>query len=111
MKILIPFTISLLPSLLIAAEINIAEFDETHGFELTSHNDGLALTWDAPEGKAYLDLQFIPRRGNNAALPLIREIGINGTAALSGVDPNYLFWVGDRDLNLRGGWEIFFDFR
>ena len=82
MKILIPFIISLLPSLLIAAEINIAEFDETHGFELTSHNDGLALTWDAPEGKAYLDLQFIPRRGNNAALPLIREIGINGTAAL-----------------------------
>ena len=109
MKILIPFIISLLPSLLIAAEINIAEFDETHGFELTSHNDGLALTWDAPEGKAYLDLQFIPRRGNNAALPLIREIGINGTAALSGVDPNYLFWVGDRDLNLRDGWEIFFD--
>ena len=25
------------------------------------------------------------------------------------LDPNYLFWVGDRDLTLRDGWEIFFD--
>ena len=56
MKILIPFIISLLPSLLIAAEINIAEFDETHGFELTSHNDGLALTWDAPEGLSLIHI-------------------------------------------------------
>tara|TARA_Y100000815_G_scaffold66152_1_gene55297 strand:- start:2789 stop:4891 length:2103 start_codon:yes stop_codon:yes gene_type:complete len=109
MNKLTPFFLSLLPSLLIAAEISTTNFDETDGFELTSRSDGLALTWEAPEGKAHLDLQFIPRRGNNAALPLIREIGINGVVALSDVDPNYLFWVGDRDLTLRDGWEIFFD--
>lgn len=84
-------------------------FDTAGGFELSTTADSLTLTWQAPEGEAHITLQFIPRRGNNAAAPLIREIGVNGVAALSGVDPNYLFWVGDRDLELRGGWEIFFD--
>ena len=74
MNKLTPFFLSLLPSLLIAAEISTTNFDETDGFELTSRSDGLALTWDAPEGKAHLDLQFIPRRGNNTALPLILSL-------------------------------------
>ncbi|MDA1369933.1 MAG: hypothetical protein O2971_04105 [Proteobacteria bacterium] len=94
---------------LLAAEISSADYDAADGFELITRDDGLALSWNAPEGKAYLDLQFIARRGNNPSAPLIREIGLDGVAALSGVDPNYLFWVGERDLELRGGWEIFFD--
>jgi len=56
-----------------------------------------------------MDLQFIPRRGNRPAAPLIRQIGVNGVAAMEEVDPNYLFWVGDRDLETRDGWTIFFD--
>ena len=72
-------------------------------------DDGLVLQWNAPEGRAYIDLQFIPRRGNSAAAPLIRELGINGESIIEEVDPNYLFWIGDRDLELRDGWEIFFD--
>ena len=67
------------------------------------------LQCNAPEGRAYIDLQFIPRRGNSAAAPLIRELGINGESIIEEVDPNYLFWIGDRDLELRDGWEIFFD--
>ncbi len=106
------FIALLLIPLLAAAQLPPVEqgqFDTDDGFELTNTEDSLTLTWQAPEGKAHITLQFIPRRGNNAAAPLIREIGVDGIAALSGVDPNYLFWVGDRDLVLRGGWDIFFD--
>ena len=101
----------LLPSLLLAQSPTVDQqnFNNGDGFELSTSDDGLAIIWDSPEGKAYLELQFIPRQGNNAAAPLIREIGIDGVAALEGVDPNYLFWVGERDLELRDGWEIFFD--
>ncbi len=28
---------------------------------------------------------------------------------MEGLDPNYLFWIGDRDLEKRAGWSIFFD--
>ena len=109
MKKIFPILLYLLSTPLYGAEIDTNDFDGADGFELNTRDDGLTLTWDAPEGEAYIDLQFIPRRGNNAAAPLIRAMGIDAEAAIEGVDPNYLFWVGERDLELRGGWEIFFD--
>ena len=92
-----------------AVEIQLQNFDPTAGFDLDTRDDGLVISWDSPEGRAFIDLQVIPRSGNNAAAPLIRAIGIDGEAALEGVDPNYLLWVGERDLALRDGWLIFFD--
>jgi hypothetical protein len=99
----------LVPSGAFAVEIDRQGFSDADGFELATREDGLTISWDAPEGKAFMDLQFIPRRRNTPAAPLIRAIGVDGIAALEGVDPNYLFWVGERDLALRDGWEIFFD--
>jgi hypothetical protein len=96
-------------SIVFAAEIQQQDFDPAAGFELDTRDDGLVISWDSPEGKAFIDLQVIPRSGNNAAAPLIRAIGIDGELALEGVDPNYLLWVGERDLALRDGWLIFFD--
>ena len=81
-----------------AVEIQLQNFDPTAGFDLDTRDDGLVISWDSPEGRAFIDLQVIPRSGNNAAAPLIRAIGIDGEAALEGVDPNYLLWVGERDL-------------
>lgn len=97
------------PTLTLAAEISQQGYNPDDGFNLSTREDGLVLSWDAPEGRAHIDLQFIPRLGNNAAAPLIRELGINNEAIIEEVDPNYLFWVGERDLELRDGWEIFFD--
>jgi len=90
-------------------EIYQQGFDASDGFDLTTTDDTLTIIWDAPEGKAFIELQFIPRRGNFPAAPLIRKIGVDGIPALENLDPNYLFWVGDRNLELRGGWNIFFD--
>lgn len=98
-----------LPAFVFAAEISQQGFSASDGFDLETREDGLIVSWNAPEGRAYIDLQFIPRQGNNAAAPLIREFGINNESVIEGVDPNYLFWVGERDLELRDGWEIFFD--
>ncbi|NKB32507.1 MAG: hypothetical protein GKR91_05355 [Pseudomonadales bacterium] len=98
-----------IPSIILAAEISQQDFSANDGFDLSTREDGLILEWDAPEGRAYIDLQFIPRQGNNAAAPLIRALGVNENNVIEGVDPNYLFWVGERDLELRDGWEIFFD--
>ena len=102
-------TLAASPTLILAADITQLGFSANSDFDLTTRDDGLVLQWNAPEGRAYIDLQFIPRRGNSAAAPLIRELGINGISIIEEVDPNYLFWIGDRDLELRDGWEIFFD--
>ena len=102
-------TLAASPTLILAADVTQLGFSANSDFDLTTRDDGLVLQWNAPEGRAYVDLQFIPRRGNNAAAPLIRELGINGISIIEEVDPNYLFWIGDRDLELRDGWEIFFD--
>ena len=102
-------TLASFSTVILAADITQQGFMANDDFDLTTRDDGLVLQWNAPEGRAYIDLQFIPRRGNSAAAPLIRELGINGESIIEEVDPNYLFWIGDRDLELRDGWEIFFD--
>ena len=102
-------TLASFSTVILAVDITQQGFMANGDFDLTTRDDGLVLQWNAPEGRAYIDLQFIPRRGNSAAAPLIRELGINGESIIEEVDPNYLFWIGDRDLELRDGWEIFFD--
>lgn len=94
---------------LLAIDIDRSGFDKSSSFKLEERTNGLRLTWDAPEGVAHLELQFVPRQGNRPAAPLIRELGINGKPIMEGLDPNYLFWIGDRDLEKRSGWSIFFD--
>jgi hypothetical protein len=56
-----------------------------------------------------MELQFIPRRGGTPAASLIRRFTLDGQTTLEGLDPNYLFWIGERDLEKRSGWSIFFD--
>ncbi len=72
----------------------------------------MSISWNSPEGQSYIEFQIIPQQGNNAAGPLIKELGVDGQPSISGVDPHYLFYVGERDLDLREmdeGWMIFFD--
>ena len=91
-------------------EISQNGFNREDGFGLQTTENGLRLEWDSPEGTAFIDLQFIERRGGTPSGPLIRQIGIDNHAVMEGLDPNYLFWVGDRDLEKRpDGWMIFFD--
>ncbi|SVD75704.1 uncharacterized protein METZ01_LOCUS428558, partial [marine metagenome] len=96
-------------STLFGIEINQTEFNQGDGFGLETREDGLRFDWETPEGKAFIDLQIISIRGK-ANGPLIKEIGVEGKTILNKVDPNFLFWVGDRDLEKRpDGWMIFFD--
>jgi hypothetical protein len=94
---------------LLAIEIDQSQVDSNDGFAVQSSDKNLSIQWDSPEGKAFMELQFIPRNGGRPAAPLIRAIGVDTVAALEGLDPNYLFWVGERDLEKRSGWSIFFD--
>lgn len=108
---LLPFALSLLLSLVpaVALEIDVSQVDSADHFNATAADNALRIEWDSPEGRAFLELQFVPRQGNRPAAPLIRSIGIDDQAALEGLDPNYLFWIGERDLEKRAGWSIFFD--
>ena len=101
-----------LASLSSAAEINTQGFNPADDFNLRTTDDGLSISWNSPEGQSYIEFQIIPQQGNNAAGPLIKELGVDGQPSISGVDPHYLFYVGERDLDLREmdeGWMIFFD--
>ena len=94
---------------LLALDINQHAFNPADGFNLKIDEDVFRFSWQTPEGEAFIDLQFVPRQGNTPAAPLIKEIGLNEDSIMENLDPNYLFWIGDRDLELRDGWEIFFD--
>ena len=99
----------LLPLSLHGIEINQQSFNARDGFTLTTSEETIRLGWGVAADEAFIEFQFIPRQGNNPAAPLIKSLGFNQTTIMENLDPNYLFWVGDRDLQLRDGWEIFFD--
>ena len=99
----------LIPLPLLAIEINQQAFEPGDGFTLNTSEETIRLGWEVAGNEAFIEFQFIPRQGNTAAAPLIRALGINESTIMENLDPNYLFWVGDRDLTLRDGWEIFFD--
>ena len=104
------FTLLQLTSISIyAIDINQQGFNPDAGFTLASSEEEFRLSWKVNESEAFIEFQFIPRQGNTPAAPLIKTLGLDNTTIMEGLDPNYLFWVGDRDLELRGGWEIFFD--
>ena len=106
----LPLSLSLiLAAPLSAIDIDQSQVDSSDGFAVQASDDTLKIQWDSPEGRVFLELQFTPRRGNTPAAPLIRAIGVDKVSALEGLDPNYLFWVGERDLEKRSGWSIFFD--
>ncbi len=108
--LLLPLSLSLLLSTSLSAiDIDESQVDSSDGFAVQTSDDTLRLQWDSPEGKAFMELQFIPRNRGTPSAPLIRAIGVDKKAALEGLDPNYLFWVGERDLELRSGWSVFFD--
>lgn len=112
MRLIIFCILLILASVASAAAINTQGFSTADDFELTQTEDGLSISWNSPEGKSYIEFQIIPQRGNNAAGPLIKELGVDGSASIAGVDPHYLFYIGQRDLELRDmddGWMIFFD--
>jgi len=94
---------------LIGIELDLTDFDESGAFDLKEKSEGFVFTWETPEGLAHMELQFIPRQGGRPSAPLIKEVGLNGKPIMEGLDPNYLFWFGDRDLEKRAGWSIFFD--
>jgi len=101
-----------LASIASAVELNTQLFNPGDDFNLTQTENGLSITWNSPEGQSYIEFQIIPQQGNFAAGPLIKELGIDGEASIAGIDPHYLFYVGQRDLALRdldAGWMIFFD--
>lgn len=106
---LVVFLSTLICGSLSAIDLDRSGFDESGAFTVVDRPDGFVFTWNTQEGPAHVELQFIPRQGNRPAAPLIRELGFNGKSVMQGLDPNYLFWIGDRDLEKRSGWSIFFD--
>ena len=95
---------------LAAIEIDQSGFDPTDGFSLKTTDNGIYFGWDTPDGKGSLELQVDYTRDGRRLTPIIKAIGLDGTAIIEDLDPHYLFWVGDRDLKKRkNGWMVFFD--
>lgn len=93
-----------------AIAIHQSDFSAGNGFQLKAQENGLRFDWQTADGTAFIELQFLQRRGGNPRPPLIKAFGVDNQPVIKGVDPHYLFWVGDRDLEKReDGWMIFFD--
>lgn len=108
---LFSFFIPLLVSAaLTAIEIDQSGFDPVDGFGLQSSDNGIYFEWDTPEGKGSLELRVNYRQDGRRLTPIIKSIGLDGTFIIEDLDPHYLFWVGDRDLEKReDDWMVFFD--
>ena len=95
---------------LTAIEIDQSGFDPADGFGLKTTENGIYFDWDTPDGKGSLELQVDYLRDGRRLTPIIKSIGLDGTIIMEDLDPHYLFWVGDRDLEKRDdGWMVFFD--
>ena len=66
-----------LPLSLHGIEINQQSFNARDGFTLTTSEETIRLGWGVAADEAFIELQFIPRQGNNPAAPLIKSLGIN----------------------------------
>ena len=114
MKIAYPISFLALISFLLVASLSAVEIDQSQvnpddGFAVQESKKTLQIEWESPEGRAFMELQFIPRNRGTPAAPLIKAIGVDEEAALRGLDPNYLFWIGERDLTKVNRWTVFFD--
>ena len=87
----------------LAVNVDADGFQAGDGFKLDYNAKHIHLEWPADKGRGYLKLAFNPKK------PLIQSLGIRGSKVMSDLDPQYIFWVGQRDLAKRKGWNIFFD--
>ena len=110
MKLLSVFASLIIVSSLAAIEIDQSGFDSADDFGLQTTEDGLRIEWNTPQGKGFLELQVEYLQDGRRLTPIIKSIGLDGSTIIEDLDPQYLFWVGDRDLEKReDGWMIFFD--
>ena len=93
-----------------AIDIHQSDFRAGNGFQLQAQENGLRFDWQTADGTAFIELQILQRSGGNSRPPLVKTFGLDNQAVMKGIDPHYLFWVGNRDLEKReDGWMIFFD--
>ena len=59
-------------------EIDRTGFESGNSFAFAETETGFRLDWQTKRDTAHIEFQFIPRRGNNPAGPLVREIGLDG---------------------------------
>ncbi len=89
--------------------IDRSEYDATCGTEITIIENGLQVSWQVTETESSsVVFNF------NGASPLIDRIDITDGNGISNViarnvHPAFILTVGERDLEKRDGWNIFFD--
>ncbi|NND08661.1 MAG: hypothetical protein HKN87_19990 [Saprospiraceae bacterium] len=89
--------------------VDQSAFDSACGISIDLLKNGLEATWQINQHEAcFIDFDF----GN--ASPLIAEMGMsdglgNRRTITKSVDPAFILTVGERDLEKRDGWTIFFD--
>lgn len=93
-----------------ATTLNIDRYDPASGIAISQQDSRIVIAWPIDSerrGRMTIDLL------DNA--PLIKSIGISGRnrtpfeTIVEEADPILLLRVGERDLDRRGGWTIFFD--
>ncbi len=109
MKFFIACICLLLTSLLHSqVPVNLKNFSNKNGVNITNANGALSVTW--PSGKGQSARVILDLDNFN---PLIKGLGnVSGsryTEVASELDPKFLLTVGKRDLVSQNGWNIFFD--
>jgi len=91
-------------------KLNVDDFDPSCGIEIEQHDSRILVTWPSEKdsrGRLTFDM--------TSDQPLISSISISTSltqpfeAIVNALDPVVLLRVGERDLEKRGGWTIFFD--
>lgn len=99
------------------SKLDFSGYDKSCGIEITLVDEFLKVVWPYNSKKAYMTFRLTPDLGGKSRIPqkpLIKDIGVIEEGIpfniLEDLNPEYAIFLGERDLEKRAGWQVFFDY-
>ena len=97
--------------------IDFSNYDPSSGIEVSVEEKILTTKWASNNKTIYITFRldkFFGGKRRRPQLPLIKSIGVitdeETSEIFSDLQPEYALFLGERDLDKRDGWQIFFDY-
>ena len=97
--------------------VNFDDYDKSCGVLISEQEGIITAKWEKNGKIRFMEFRvkpFLEEKWMNPQAPLIQTVGVieNGKATkiFNDLQPEYALFLGKRDLEKRGGWQIFFDY-
>ncbi|MEQ9286922.1 MAG: hypothetical protein RIG77_08445 [Cyclobacteriaceae bacterium] len=97
--------------------VDLASYDPSNGILVAVDENILRVEWPAAGESAFMEFRIQPTKEKKSMRPqaaMIQAIGIsengNEVPIFKDLTPEYAIFLGERDLEKRHGWQVFFDY-